>query len=122
MIGKCSGGSNPGGLLDYCYYEKTNLSEKQKAKLNLEHVRGEVIYLQNLGLSQLKDGRFDMEDLAVQFKDCASQNPNLTKYVWHQSFSFPKDENLDKEKIEGHHRCCAANQADPARHPERRQC
>lgn len=72
MIGKCSSGSNPGGLLDYCYYEKTNLSEKQKAKLNPEHVRGEVIYVQNMGLSQLPDGRFDMNDVVQQFKDCAS--------------------------------------------------
>jgi hypothetical protein len=100
MIGKFSGGSNPGGLLDYCYYEKANLSEKQKAKLNSENVRGEVIYVQNIGLSQLADGGFDMNDVAHQFKDCASQNPKLEKYVWHQSFSFPKDEIIEKDKIQ----------------------
>jgi Relaxase/Mobilisation nuclease domain len=101
MIGKCTGGSRAGGLLEYCYYEKEMLTEKQKAMLGLKDVRGEVMYVQNLGLSQLPDGRFDMKDLATQFIDCASQNPNLKKYVWHQSFSFPKDEKLDKDKIEG---------------------
>jgi Relaxase/Mobilisation nuclease domain len=99
MIGKCSGGSNAGGLLEYCYYEK-ELSKKQKKLLGLEDVRGEVIYVQNLGLSQLEDGRFDMQDLASQYKDCASQNPKLEKYIWHQSFSFPKDEAIEKEKIQ----------------------
>lgn len=99
MIGKCSGGGSPGGLLDYCYYEK-ELSEKQKIKLGLKDVRGEVIYVQNIGLSQLPDGRFDMNDVAHQFKDCASQNPKLEKYVWHQSFSFPKEEIIEKEKIQ----------------------
>ena len=99
MIGKCTGGSNAGGLLEYCYYEK-QLSEKQKALLGLKDVRGEVIYVQNLGLSQLADGRFDMKDLANQYKDCASQNPKLEKYVWHQSFSFPQNEAIEKEKIQ----------------------
>ncbi len=99
MIGKCSGGSNPGGLLDYCYYEK-ELSEKQKIKLGLKDVRGEVIYVQNIGLSQLPDGRFDMKDVAQQFNECASQNPKLEKYVWHQSFSFPKEEIIEKDKIQ----------------------
>ncbi len=99
MIGKCTGGSNAAGLLEYCYYEK-ELTEKQKALLSLKDVRGEVIYVQNLGLSQLEDGRFDMKDLASQIKDCANQNPSLKKFVWHQSFSFPKDEIVDKEKIQ----------------------
>jgi Relaxase/Mobilisation nuclease domain len=100
MIGKCTSGSNAGGLLEYCYYEKIGLTEKQKQNLKHASVRGEVVYVQNVGLSHLPDGRYNMDDLAKQFKDCASQNPKLNKFVWHQSFSFPKEEKLSVENIQ----------------------
>ncbi len=100
MIGKVSGGSNAKGILEYCYYEKMNMSEIRSEKLTMKDVRGEVLYVQNLGLSTLKDGRFDIKDIAVQFKAVADQNSKLTKYIWHQSFSFPKDEVPTNSQIE----------------------
>lgn len=100
MIGKVTGGSNPIGLLNYCYYEKEKLSVAEKARLTPDDVRGEIVYIQNLGIDTLPDGRFDMDYLAKQFRDCADKNQNLKNYVWHQSFSFPKGEVPTKEQIQ----------------------
>ena len=100
MIGKVTGGSNPIGLLNYCYYEKEKLSVAEKARLTPADVRGEIVYIQNLGINTMSDGRFDMDYLAKQFRDCADKNQNLTNYVWHQSFSFPKGEIPTKEQIQ----------------------
>ncbi len=100
MIGKVTGGSNPIGLLNYCYYEKEKLSVAEKARLTPADVRGEIVYIQNLGIDTLPDGRFDMDYLAKQFRDCADKNQNLKNYVWHQSFSFPKGEIPTKEQIQ----------------------
>ena len=100
MIGKVTGGSNPIGLLNYCYYEKEKLSVAEKACLTPADVRGEIVYIQNLGIDTLHDGRFDMDYLAKQFRDCADKNQNLKNYVWHQSFSFPKGETPTKEQIQ----------------------
>lgn len=100
MIGKVKNGSNPSGILNYCYYEKGKLSADERQKLTLNDVRGELIYVQNLGIKTLSDGRFDMDYLANQFKECADKNQNLKKYVWHQSFSFPNGENPTKEQIQ----------------------
>ncbi len=99
MIGKVTGGSNPIGLLNYCYYEKEKLSVEEKARLTPADVRGEIVYIQNLGINTMPDGRFDMDYLAKQFRDCADKNQNLKNYVWHQSFSFPKGETPTKEQI-----------------------
>lgn len=100
MIGKMTSGSNPSGLLYYCYYEKDKLSAEEKAKLTPDDIRGELIYIQNLAIQTLPDGRFDMDYLAKQFRDCADQNQHLKNYVWHQSFSFPNGEAPTKEQIE----------------------
>ena len=100
MIGKVTGGSNPIGLLNYCYYEKEKLSVAEKSRLTPDDVRGEIVYIQNLGIDTLPDGRFDMDYLAKQFRDCADKNQNLKNYVWHQSFSFPKGEVPTKEQIQ----------------------
>lgn len=100
MIGKVTGGSNPIGLLNYCYYEKEKLSVAEKARLTPADVRGEIVYIQNLGIDTLPDGRFDMDYLAKQFRDCADKNQNLKNYVWHQSFSFPTGETPSKEQIQ----------------------
>lgn len=100
MIGKVTGGSNPIGLLNYCYYEKEKLSVAEKARLTPSDVRGEIVYIQNLGINTMPDGRFDMDYLAKQFRDCADKNQNLRNYVWHQSFSFPKGEVPTKEQIQ----------------------
>ena len=100
MIGKVTGGSNPIGLLNYCYYEKEKLSVAEKARLTPADVRGEIVYIQNLGINTMPDGRFDMDYLAKQFRDCADKNQNLKNYVWHQSFSFPKGEAPTKEQIQ----------------------
>lgn len=99
MIGNMTKGSNPSGLLDYCYYEKENLSKNQKGKLSIADVRGEVIFVQNLALSTLADGRFDMEHLAKQMKETASKNRGLKDYVWHQSFSFSAADKPSKDTI-----------------------
>lgn len=100
MIGKVTGGSNPIGLLNYCYYEKEKLSVAEKARLTPADVRGEIVYIQNLGINTMPDGRFDMDYFAKQFRDCADKNQNLKNYVWHQSFSFPKGEVPTKEQIQ----------------------
>lgn len=100
MIGKVTSGSNPIGLLNYCYYEKEKLSVAEKARLTPDDVRGEIVYIQNLGINTMPDGRFDMDYLAKQFRDCADKNQNLKNYVWHQSFSFPKGEIPTKEQIQ----------------------
>ena len=81
MIGKVTGGSNPIGLLNYCYYEKEKLSVAEKARLTPDDVRGEIVYIQNLGIDTLPDGRFDMDYLAKQFRDCADKNQNLKNYI-----------------------------------------
>ena len=100
MIGKVTGGSSSIGLLNYCYYEKEKLSVREKERLTPNDVRGEIVYIQNLGIDTLPDGRFDMDYLAKQFRDCADKNQNLRNYVWHQSFSFPKGEVPTKEQIQ----------------------
>lgn len=100
MIGKMTKGASASGLLHYCYYEKENLSKTEKEHLSLSDVRGEVMYIQNLAINTLSDGRFDMDYIAKQMRECADKNRNLKDYVWHQSFSFPKGENLSKEAIE----------------------
>jgi hypothetical protein len=100
MIGKVTGGSSSIGLLNYCYYEKEKLSVREKERLTPDDVRGEIVYIQNLGIDTLPDGRFDMDYLAKQFRDCADKNLNLKNYVWHQSFSFPKGEVPTKEQMQ----------------------
>lgn len=100
MIGKVTGWSSSIGLLNYCYYEKEKLSVREKERLMPDDVRGEIVYIQNLGIDTLPDGRFDMDYLAKQFRDCADKNQNLKNYVWHQSFSFPTGETPTKEQIQ----------------------
>lgn len=98
MIGKVTTGSRPNGILNYCYYEKAELSEKEK--VGIGDVRGEVIYAQNLAFDSHEDGRYNMDYLAQQFKDCAAMNSKLKDYIWHQSFSFPTHENPTNEQLE----------------------
>ena len=68
-----SSGSSSEGLLSYCYYEKEKLKKEAELALLLEDVRGEMLFIQNLSLNTLKDGRFDMADLASQFDECAAK-------------------------------------------------
>ncbi|MER0441570.1 relaxase/mobilization nuclease domain-containing protein [Emticicia sp. W12TSBA100-4] len=100
MIGKAQKGSRASGILNYCYYEKEELSKKDLEKMSLDDVRGEIIYAQNVALDTLADGRFDMEYLAQQFKDCAAMNSRLKDYIWHQTFSFPEHEDPSQEQLE----------------------
>jgi hypothetical protein len=100
MIGKAQKGSRASGILNYCYYEKEKLSKKDLEKMSLDDVRGEIIYAQNVALDTLVDGRFDMEYLAQQFKDCAAMNSRLKDYIWHQTFSFPEHEDPSQEQLE----------------------
>ena len=86
---KVTGGSNPISLLNYCYYEKEKLSFAERVRLSPADVRGEIVYIQNLGINTMPNGRFDMDYLVKQFQDCANKNKNLKNFVWHQSFSFP---------------------------------
>lgn len=99
-VGKVRKGSRASGILNYCYYEKEKLSKKDLESLSLDDVRGEIIYAQNVALDTLIDGRFDMEYLAQQFKDCAAMNSRLKEYIWHQSFSFPEHEDPSQEQLE----------------------
>lgn len=100
MIGKVRKSSRASGILNYCYYEKEKLSKKDMERLTLNDVRGELIYAQNVALDTLVDGRFDMEYLAQQFRDCASMNSRLQDYIWHQIFSFPAHEDPNQEQLE----------------------
>jgi Relaxase/Mobilisation nuclease domain len=91
MIGKASTGGGAAGVLDYCYFDK----DKQK-----KEPRGEILFCQNLTLSKLPNGIFDMKHLAKQFEEVANLNTRMKKYIWHQSFSFPIDEKPDEEQIQ----------------------
>ncbi len=96
MIGKVTLGNYAKGILEYCYYEKV----LTKDDLGNAEVRGEIIYLQNLALKSLSNGQMDINYLAKQFEENSNRNPNLSKPVWHQSFSFEKDEILTNENIQ----------------------
>lgn len=98
MIGKAGLGSYAKGILEYCYYEK-ELTVRQRKSLTLEDVRGDLVYVQHLALKNLPDGRYDLDYLARQFLDNMDKNRNLTKFMWHQSFSFPPGEKPANEKI-----------------------
>ena len=98
MIGKVGLGRYAKGILAYCYYDKP-LSTKQIKQLGADDVRGELVYIQNLALQKLPDGRFDIDNLSKQFLDNMEKNRRLTKFIWHQSFSFPPGENPANEKI-----------------------
>lgn len=98
MIGKAGLGSYAKGILEYCYYEK-ELTVKQRKSLTIEDVRGDLVYIQHLALKNLPDGRYDLDYLARQFLDNMDKNRKLTKFMWHQSFSFPPGEKPANEKI-----------------------
>ena len=98
MIGKVGLGRYAKGILAYCYYDK-QLTEKQIRQLGPDDVRGELVYIQNLALQKLSDGRFDINNLSKQFLDNMDKNRRLTKFIWHQSFSFPVGENPGNEKV-----------------------
>lgn len=100
MIGKASLGSYIKGILDYCYYEK-DLTAKMKKEIRPEDIRGELVYIQNLALKTLGDGRINLDYLAKQYLDNHQNNSRLHKYVWHQSFSFAPGERPDNETIIG---------------------
>lgn len=98
MIGKVSLGSSAKRLIEYCYYDK-QVSAKMQRKLDTEEVRGELVYIQNLGIKIQPDGKLDLDYLIKQFEDNHSRNTQLTKYIWHQSFSFAPGEKTSNETI-----------------------
>jgi hypothetical protein len=98
MIGKAGLGSYAKGMLEYCYYEK-ELTRKQRKELSPDDVRGELIYIQHLGIKTLDDGRLDLDYLAKQLLDNMDKNRNLTKFMWHQSFSFPPGERPSNDLV-----------------------
>jgi hypothetical protein len=49
MIGKASLGSYAKGLIEYCYYDK-HVSPTMRQRLDEQDVRGELVYIQNLGI------------------------------------------------------------------------
>jgi hypothetical protein len=98
MIGKAGLGSYAKGILEYCYYQKNQqTTEDQQSKP--QSVRGELVYIQNLALKTGIDGTLDLDYLARQYTDNHSKNKTLTKYVWHQSFSFSPGEKPGNDKI-----------------------
>lgn len=92
MIGKTTTGGNIRGLLNYCYFE--NLSSKKK------NIRGEYIFSQNLQVKKNVNGELNLSDIATQFTEVAVLNPNCKQSFWHQSFSFPKEENPTNNILE----------------------
>jgi hypothetical protein len=98
MIGKASLGSYAKGLIEYCYYDK-HVSAKMRHKLDEQDVRGELVYIQNLGIKMHADGKLDLNYLINQFTSNHMQNTNLKKFMWHQSFSFAPGEKPCNETI-----------------------
>jgi hypothetical protein len=98
MIGKASLGSYAKGLIEYCYYDK-HVSAKMRQRLDEQDVRGELVYIQNLGIKMHADGKLDLNYLINQFNSNHMQNTNLKKFVWHQSFSFAPGEKPGNETI-----------------------
>ena len=98
MIGNVNLGNYPKQLLYYCYYDKL-LTPEQRKHLGPADVRGEVLYIQNLSLEKLADGRFDLDRLTRQFLGNRDKNRKLNKFVWHQSFSFPPGEKPSVDQI-----------------------
>lgn len=98
MIGKASLGSHAKGLIEYCYYDK-QVSAKMQKKLDTEDVRGELVYIQNLGIKIDRNGKLDLDYLAKQFVDNHARNTGLTKFIWHQSFSFAPGEKPGNDTI-----------------------
>lgn len=99
MIGKAGLGNYAKGLLEYCYYEKKNLSEHKRDTLTIKDVRGELVYIQNLGIDFKPDGRLNIDYVSKQFVHNRNNNKNLNKFVWHQTFSFPPEEKVKQETI-----------------------
>jgi len=99
MIGKAGLGSYAKGILEYCYYEKKNLSEEKRQQLSTKDVRGELVYIQNLGIDYKPDGRLNIDYLSKQFVHNRNHNKNLNKFIWHQTFSFPPEEKVSKETM-----------------------
>lgn len=98
MIGKAGLGSYAKGILDYCYYGK-EISAKMKTELSADMVRGELIHIQNLAIKTHSDGRLDMNYMAKQFIDNHMKNTKLSKFVWHQSFSFAPGEKPGNDTV-----------------------
>lgn len=98
MIGNVNLGNYPKELLYYCYYDKL-LTPEQRKQLGPDDVRGEILYIQNLSLEKLPDGRYNMDSLTRQFLGNRDKNKKLNKFVWHQSFSFPPGEKPTAEQI-----------------------
>lgn len=98
MIGKARLGSYAKRLIEYCYYDK-QVSAKMQMKLDTEDIRGELVYIQNLGIKINPDGKLDLDYLIKQFVDNHSKNKQLTKFMWHQSFSFAPGEKPGNETI-----------------------
>lgn len=93
MIGKVARfGSSFLGAIQYCYYET-----RENRSLDRTRVRGELLYAQHLGISQVTDDslrteskqRLDIHAMAATMKSVAELNERTRKPVWHQSFSFP---------------------------------
>lgn len=99
MIGKAGLGNYAKGILEYCYYEKNNLSERKRQTLTINDVRGELVYIQNLGIDFKPDGRLNIDYLSKQFVHNQNHNKNLSKFVWHQTFSFPPEEKVKTETV-----------------------
>jgi hypothetical protein len=98
MIGKASLGSYAKGLIEYCYYDK-HASAKMRQRLDEQDVRGELVYIQNLGIKMDANGRLDLNYLINQFTSNHMQNTQLKKFMWHQSFSFAPGEKPGNETI-----------------------
>ena len=98
MIGKATLGSYAKGLIEYCYYDK-HVSAKMRQSLDEKGVRGELVYIQNLGIKMDANGRLDLNYLINQFTSNHMQNTNLKKFMWHQSFSFAPGEKPGYETI-----------------------
>ncbi|MCF0075801.1 relaxase/mobilization nuclease domain-containing protein, partial [Dyadobacter sp. CY261] len=98
MIGKAGLGSYAKGILQYCYYQKGQQTTAA-GQLEGQSVRGELVYIQNLALKTAPDGTLDLDYLARQYTDNHSKNKKLTKYLWHQSFSFSPGEKPSNDKI-----------------------
>ena len=104
MIGKVSLGSYPKGILDYCLFESVKVGGhggEDKKRIDRSEIRGEVVYSQNLDVDYDRAGILDTASLQQQFVEVGEKTnvSQVEKYVWHQSFSFPKDEEVTPQLI-----------------------
>jgi|GEM_PF-1027427 len=91
MVGKVSLGARAAGVISYCYFEQDQPQE--------EVIRGELLYSNEVWEARHPNGELNLASLAAQFHQTAALNRDTTKFIWHQTFSFPPGEKVTNETM-----------------------